>query len=141
MTEDTSSFFDEIDELARAHARFRREAYLFIYSALDHTVRSLKRDRSDETVGRHVSGQELCLGIAEYGRAQFGPLVRSVFHHWGIHTTADFGDIVFTLVDHGLMSKTEEDRSEDFAEVYDFDEVFDPRRIQSDLQELDLEAF
>ncbi len=141
MTEDTSSFFDQIDELAQAHPRFRREAYLFIYSALDHTVRSLHRDRTDATAGRHVTGRELCLGIAEYGRAQFGPLVRSVFHHWGIHTTADFGEIVFTLVDRGLMSKTEDDRCEDFEHIYDFDDVFDPRRIQSDLQELDLEAF
>ena len=141
MTEDASSFFDQIDELAREHSRFRREGFLFIYSALDHTVRNLRRDRAEETSSRHVTGQELCFGIAEYGRSQFGPLVRSVFHHWGIRTTADFGEIVFTLVDHGLMSKTEEDRSEDFANIYDFDAVFDPRKIQSDLRELDLKAF
>ena len=141
MTEDTSSFYDQIDELARAHSRFRRESYFFIYSALDHTVRDLRRDRKEEASGRHVTGQELCLGIAEYGRTQFGPLVRSVFHHWGIRTTADFGEIVFTLVDHGLMSKTEEDRDEDFADIYKFDDVFDPRKIQSDSLDLDLEAF
>ena len=138
MPEDTA-FFDQIDALAETHP-FRREAYLFIYSALDHTVRNLKRDRPETTAGRHVSGRELCLGIAEYGRSQFGPLVRSVFHYWGIRTTADFGDIVFTLVDHGLMSKTEEDSAADFADVYDFDEIFDPGAIQGELHDLDLEA-
>ena len=96
--------------------------------------------RSPRLAGRHVTGRELSLGIAEYGRSQFGPLVRRVFHYWGIYTTLDFGEIVFSLVDRGLMSKTEEDRCEDFADIYEFDDVFDPRRIQNDLHEFDLGA-
>ena len=44
-------------------------------------------------------------------------------------TTADFGQIVFNLVDYGLMGKQESDRREDFQEVYDFSEVFELRPL------------
>jgi uncharacterized repeat protein (TIGR04138 family) len=52
-------------------------------------------------------------------------MVRLVLDYWGIKKTQDFGEIVFTLVDAGLMSKTEEDSLKDFRDVYDFEEVFD----------------
>lgn len=139
MFDEETSFFDQIDNIVEREGRYKREAYFFMYSALDHTVRQLKRESAKTPAGRHVSGQELCRGIAEYGREQFGPLVGSVFAHWGIQSTLDFGRIVFTLVDHGLMSKTEEDRLDDFQDVYSFEEVFDPKTIQGSLRELDLE--
>ena len=36
----------------------------------------------------------------------------------------DFGDIVFNLIDYNAFSKTENDRREDFANIYEFDDVF-----------------
>ncbi len=38
--------------------------------------------------------------------------------------TADFGEIVFRLVEAGLMGKTETDSLADFEDGFDFDEVF-----------------
>ena len=52
-------------------------------------------------------------------------MTKAVFAHWGITKTSDFGEMVFTLVKAGLMSKTEEDTLEDFRDVYGFDEEFD----------------
>lgn len=141
MLEEETSFYDQIDAISDKDAKFKREAYFFIYSALDHTVRKLKRDHEATAVSRHVTGQELCRGIAEYGRDQFGPMVKSVFEHWGITETVHFGEIVFSLVRNGLMSKTEEDRLEDFTNVYTFEETFDPKVIQDELRDLDLHSF
>jgi uncharacterized repeat protein (TIGR04138 family) len=42
---------------------------------------------------------------------------------WGIDHTADFGEIVFNLVEANLMSKTAEDTREHFRDVYDLDQV------------------
>jgi uncharacterized repeat protein (TIGR04138 family) len=42
---------------------------------------------------------------------------------WGIDHTADFGEIVFNLVEANLMSKTSEDTRDDFRDVYDLDQV------------------
>ncbi len=74
--------------------------------------------------GRHMNGQQLCLGLRDYAVLQFGLLARTVLDRWNIRRTEDFGRIVFLLVDAGLLRKTDEDSIEDFAGVYDFDEVF-----------------
>jgi uncharacterized repeat protein (TIGR04138 family) len=107
----------QIEELAERDGRYKREAYFFLYRALDYTLKKLKAPR-------HVTGQELLRGISEFARKEYGPMTKLVFEYWGIARTEDFGNIVFTLVESGLMGKTEEDRIEDFREVYDFDEEF-----------------
>lgn len=131
-------FLNKIETLADTEGQYKREAYLFIFAALDYTVRVLERAQAPES-GRHVSGPELAWGISEYAREQYGPLARPVLEHWGITQTLDYGRIVFALVEAGLMRKTEEDDLEDFANVYTFDDVFDPKRIQSKLKPVAIE--
>ena len=56
-------------------------------------------------------------------------LAKSVLNKWGIYETRDMGNIIFAMVDAGLMRTTQEDTIEDFIDVYDFDDVFnDPAR-------------
>ena len=74
--------------------------------------------------GSHVSGRELLEAIRRFGLERYGALTRDVFRSWGVATTEDFGEIVFNLVDAGLLAKTEDDSKEDFRGVYSFDEVF-----------------
>ncbi|MEW6752440.1 MAG: Minf_1886 family protein [Candidatus Latescibacterota bacterium] len=122
---------EKVEHLAERDGRYRKEAYLFIYDALQFTVEKLgKSHLSDEQ--RHISGRDLLGGISEFGLNQFGPLTRSVFAHWGVHTTRDFGQIVFNLVGANLMRKTDRDCIEDFTDVYDFEREFDwsQRRAQ-----------
>ena len=54
---------------------------------------------------------------------EFGLMARTVFHMWGINHTDDFGEIVFNLVEAGLMSTTEKDNRHDFHNVYDLDQA------------------
>jgi len=107
-----------LDEILAADRRYARDAYIFVSEALGYTVQRAGR------VG-HVSGPELCEGLAEFALGQFGRLARSVLDSWGIRSSADVGEIVFNMVDVGLLRKTEEDRREDFADALDFDEAFD----------------
>ena len=64
-------------------------------------------------------------GVRRLAMEQFGPLARTVLEYWGIHSTDDLGEIVFDLVDMGVLVKNPRDRPEDFADVFDFEEVFD----------------
>ena len=48
----------------------------------------------------------------------------TVIQSWGVSTTLDFGEIVFNLVETGKLGKTDEDKKGDFANGYDFHEVF-----------------
>ena len=113
---------DRTDErmvsMLKADDRYAWEAYEFTRRAVTYA--------SDVVfaTGTHVSGRELLEAIRRLGPERFGVLTREVFRSWGVRTTDDFGEIVFNLVDAGLLSKTEEDRREDFRSVYSFDEVF-----------------
>lgn len=88
----------------------------------DYGEDDLAEEFSSETE-KHITGQDLCEAIRQYALSQYGLLARSVFDHWGIHSTGDFGEIVFNLIDIGQMRKTDNDRREDFENVFDFDEA------------------
>lgn len=105
------------------------EAFEFVRRGLAHTVEVVHGEGAaggepgpDEN--RHVSGQQLCLGLKDFAIRQYGMLARTVLGRWGIQRTDDFGRIVFAMVDAGLMRKTDEDTLEDFRGVYDFGEAF-----------------
>ena len=74
---------------------------------------------------RHVTGRQLLEGIRQYASKQFGFMALTVFEEWGINQDADFGNIVFNLVENGLMGKTGTDSREDFKNIYDLKKVFD----------------
>jgi uncharacterized repeat protein (TIGR04138 family) len=118
-------FSEIVGLICKEDTRFSRPAYTFVRQALDHTVKELKR-KSPERTGKsqHVSGTELLQGIRAYALDQFGPLTKTVLNSWGIRRCSDFGDIVFNLIEYNVFSKTESDRREDFADIYDFDEAF-----------------
>ncbi|MBK7405030.1 MAG: hypothetical protein IPJ41_10445 [Phycisphaerales bacterium] len=111
---------------------FPREAFQFVRDGLAHAVELTHGegqlgDETDES--KHVTGQQLCLGLRDYAIDRYGRLARTVFASWGLRSTDDFGRIVFAMVEVGLMRKTDEDTLEDFQGVYDFDEAFDPAQM------------
>ena len=118
-------FSEIVGLICKEDARFDRKAYTFVRAALDQTVKEMKR-KSPERTGKsqHVTGAELLNGIRSYALDQFGPLTKTVLNKWGITRCADFGDIVFNLIEYDIFSKTDNDRREDFARIYDFDEAF-----------------
>ena len=65
--------------------------------------------------------------ILELAKAQFGYLAKTTLNSWGITRTEDFGEIVFTLVEHELMGSTEEDSKDDFKDGYNFTEAFEEK--------------
>jgi uncharacterized repeat protein (TIGR04138 family) len=107
-------FWRTIGEIREKDNRFAEDAYIFVMEALEYTVSSL-----DER--RHVSGRELLDGITGYARKQYGMLAYSVLESWGIRATADFGAIVFHLVEAGILARRECDSIEDFEDVFDLE--------------------
>jgi uncharacterized repeat protein (TIGR04138 family) len=107
-----------LDQLQERNPRFHGKAYLFLLSALHAVMKDL-----DEP--RHISGQELAEGVRALALEQYGPIARTVLEHWGIHTTKDLGEIVFTLVDAGVLIKQSGDSRADFENIFDFEDVFE----------------
>lgn len=75
-------------------------------------------------LNRHVSGAELCWALRDLALQRWGMLARTVLSSWDIHTTQDFGRIVFGFIDHGLMQKQPADTLDDFDAVFTFDQAF-----------------
>ena len=47
---------------------------------------------------RHITGQQLCEACRLYAIEQYGYLSKMVLANWGIHSTSDFGEIVYNLI-------------------------------------------
>jgi uncharacterized repeat protein (TIGR04138 family) len=115
-------------ELLRRDRRYHRDAYFFVFEALRFAQEQLgiggmgsQGEESDPDEERHVTGQQLCEAIRQYAIQQYGMLSKNVLNEWGVRSTADFGEIVFNLIEIGQMKKTDSDRREDFENVFDFD--------------------
>jgi uncharacterized repeat protein (TIGR04138 family) len=115
--------FDEALEQILAHdPRFQRDAYHFVRESLDFTQKLISKENRGEV--RHISGQELLDGIRQFALQQFGPMAVTVLEEWGVKNCRDFGDIVFNMVEHSLLAKTENDSRDDFHNGYDFTDAF-----------------
>lgn len=109
---------DIIEQIRLRDKRFDEKAYLFVLAALENCQsRLLER--------RHISGPELANACREMALERFGVIARIVLEYWGVKTTRDIGDIVFTLVDLGLLVSQPQDRREDFDSVFDFSTSFE----------------
>jgi len=116
------TFQEGLDQILARDSRYQRDAYHFVREALDYTQKFILKENRGEL--RHVTGQELLAGIREYALAQFGPMSLMVLEEWGVHNCADFGEIVFNLVEASLLAKTDRDSRADFLGGYEFYEAF-----------------
>ena len=107
-----------MDQIRLREPRFHEHAYLFILSALEFSQSRL-------TERRHITGRELAEACRDLALDRYGVMARLVLDHWGVRSTADLGDVVFTLVDLGLLISQPTDSRLDFADVFGFDQAFE----------------
>jgi uncharacterized repeat protein (TIGR04138 family) len=130
---------DSFVALLQEDRRYKPEAYIFIFEALSYAQKVLGMGaekpsealevpdpvgQGDEPVERHVTGQELCEAIRLYALSQYGYMAKVVLNSWGLHSTGDFGEVVFNLIRIGKMKKTPSDTRVDFEDIYDFNTAF-----------------
>lgn len=109
--------------LRPSRLKFHPDAYRFVFEALQFSQENLKKASQEaDDDSAHISGPELLAGVRELGLKKFGMLAKTVFQHWGVRSTDDFGRIVFELIECGEMRKTDRDQLSDFFGVYDFDQ-------------------
>jgi uncharacterized repeat protein (TIGR04138 family) len=143
------------DELARVIARDSRysiEAYAFVLESLRlarlHKLKgqAKKRERTgapglrkkspasktDQTKSGeagHVTGRELCQAARRLALRHYGLMALTVLEQWGVRSTSDIGEIVFSLIDTGNLDKTPSDTRADFDDVYDFKTALRPKLV------------
>ncbi len=118
----SSNFSKALEELIRQDDRYTEEAYHFVREGLDFTIKLMAKP--PEGPGRHVSGKELLDGIRKFALQEYGPLAKTVLNKWGIRECSDVGELVFSMVEKGILGKTEDDEKTDFSDGFDFDDAF-----------------
>ncbi len=109
---------ESLEQIARGDGRFGAGAIRFVYEGLGYTAKKV----TDQP--RHVSGETLCEGLKKLALERWGRLAMLVLNSWGVKTTRDFGEIVFSLIKHKWMSAQPTDSIDDFNDVYDFKTTF-----------------
>lgn len=107
-----------MDRIRLREPRFHEHAYLFVLAALEFCQTRLQERR-------HITGRELAESCRALALDRYGVMARMVLQHWGVRCTADVGDIVFTLVETGLLLSQPNDSREDFVGVFDFEDAFE----------------
>jgi len=126
-----ASNHDQMRTLLRAAGPYPLEAYQFVQEGLSFTSEQVHLDPDAfGELDRHVTGQQLCMGLREYAIQRYGLLARTVLECWRVQRTEDFGRMVFAMIDAGLLKQQPDDSLEDFTSVYDFREAFNPRDIE-----------
>lgn len=116
-----TEFERSLEPILTQDPRYGRGAYLFLREAIDETKSDLMiREGKD----RHINGAELLDGLKHLALIQFGPMAWTVLDDWGIHCCADWGEVVFNLIEHKVLTKTDQDSKADFQGGYDFHETF-----------------
>ena len=119
-----TNFEQVVETICDEDTRYDADAYSFVREGLDQTLKNLKRS---EGAGpdKHVSGPELLEGLRRFTLEEFGPMGRLVLNEWGLHECRDFGQIVFNLVSHNVLGRSDSDSIEDFKEMFTFEEAFE----------------
>jgi uncharacterized repeat protein (TIGR04138 family) len=125
------SLRDELAAVLARDPRYSIQAYAFVLEALDFTKKHVKKRRQARSrssgksaATQHVSGRELCEGARRLALAQYGLMALTVLGLWGIHSTADLGEMVYNLIASGDLEKTPNDSRADFDDVFDFEAAF-----------------
>ena len=116
-------------EVVRQDGRYPLPAFVFLNECLVRAAKDVHGEQSDPPRPMHVTGQQLCRGIRDEAVDRWGMLAGTVLAKWNIHSTIDFGNMVYLLIDNDLMHRAEQDSLEDFRDVFDFGEAFGPGEI------------
>ena len=117
-----TGFQEAVETVCQEDRRYHPEAYAFLRDSLEGTIK--RRKKSKKEPGPHVGAAELLDGFRIHALAEFGPMALMVLDYWGVVSTGDVGQMVFNLVQPGIIGKTDEDTTESFRDVFDFREAF-----------------
>lgn len=108
-----------------SETKYPVDAFHFVRHSLDYAMRVAHQNPYElPERERHMSARQLSEGILEFAILQFGPHARATLQGWNIYSSDDVGQIVYAMVDGGLMQVNEDDLASDFDSLFTLDTVF-----------------
>ena len=113
-----------MEDVIKRDGRYPPAAFGFLHEGLTAAAKDVHGEQAAVSPNRHVTGQQICAALRNLAVERYGQLAKSVLARWNILSTIDFGNMVYLLIEHGFMKKTQEDSIDDFRDVFDFDQAF-----------------
>lgn len=113
-------FNKTLELIMQEDSRYKAGAYIFVRMALDFATKQI----ADKPIPKHVSTKDLLKAVVLFARETFGPMAAVLFDEWNLKNSQDVGNVVFNMIRVGALVQSENDRLEDFADVYDFKKEF-----------------
>ena len=111
-----------LNAIVSRDARYTKDAYLFALEGCQNIWE--KQYAAGDLSVTHVSGGSLLEAFRKHALTLFGREAKSMLNARGIFNCEDFGEVVFNLVDAGLLLGRAEDTKDDFRGGYDFEMAF-----------------
>ncbi len=112
---------DHVEQVIRDDGRYHFAAFSFLQESLTRAAEYVH----GEPGGGHVTGRQLSDAFRELAIQRWGMMAPAVLRRWGINASIDVGNMVYLLIDEGLMRRTDEDSVEDFCDCFDLGKDFD----------------
>lgn len=109
-----AEYLKRLEQVVREDNRFDMEAVFFALKGLEIA--------SSYSGGKHVSAKNLLTVYEMLGWREFSFLAGEVFEKWRLKSGRDFGQIIWLLVENGLLGKQEGDKESDFDNGFSFDQ-------------------
>ena len=126
MTQD-----NPIYEILKRDRRYKLESYRFVNTVLNQAARQIERGTAailQETppeTDSLIGPADLCRAVRDSALETFGFLARTVLSAMGIKKTDAIGQIIFNLGETGQVRLYDDDRPENFANLFDLGEELD----------------
>ncbi|HWD20026.1 MAG TPA: Minf_1886 family protein [Verrucomicrobiae bacterium] len=113
---------DPLLDVVAEDSRYALDAYYFVTECLEKAYFTQMRLLNAEPV--HSSCADVLQTLRVYALDRFGVTARSTLNSWGVSTCEDFGEIIFNLIECGLLRAAPEDSKDEFQGGYDFHAAF-----------------
>ena len=125
MEESDQLLTEKINEILSGDRTYSREAYLLITGCV--------------LRGRHARAREILEILRTRVREEYGGFASMVLEGWGLRHARDVGEVVYRLIDAGILCAAEDDRQEEFDIDFELAPSFreDRPQHQSEISRID----
>ncbi len=110
------------------------ESYAQDYGARDYSAKTFGVSDDDDAGedaanddSNGVTAEQICVVAVEYAVHAYGLMARTILTKLGLRTTGDLGDVVYKMIDAGLVFPSEGESRADFDDVFDLGEELERR--------------
>lgn len=110
-----------VETLCANNTQYPPQAYRFVLRSLDFGSERFNKDRETP----HLNAEELYLASCALALEEYGPLASVVLNSWNIWAPKDYSQLIYNMIDGGLLSKQTDDKPEDFYELPALDSLLE----------------